>query len=181
MALEKLKSNELLSITRRSINKTLVSVRLESFKLLKKNVKTTTKKLKDKYTETEKATGNTVDALQGSFTFNTKSMPLIDFVSGNKDPIKQKGIPVAKRRRLKVMVRPGSRVQLKQAFIQRANNSIQVFRRVDNKLKRLTAPSTAHIVNSSSDNIKYQIQKYGTERFSTILTRELNAQINKLY
>ena len=58
-----------------------------------------------------------------------KAISMIHFVRGRKEPAKQKGIAVRKRKKLRVQIRPGSTVTLKKSFIAQANKAVQVFRR----------------------------------------------------
>ena len=85
-----------------------------------------------------------LNQIYSSVNTSSKPISLIHFVRGQKAPIPQKGIAVARRKKVVVEVTPGRKVKLQTAFIakSRRGGAVQVFRRDNNdKLIKQSVPS----------------------------------------
>lgn len=73
---------------------------------------------------------------------SNKPISLIHFVRGKKEPANQKGIPVKRRKKLKVQIMRGKTETRPHSFIQRAKGNIQVFNRGSGRnIKKQSVPS----------------------------------------
>lgn len=133
---------------RASIGKALVAGRAYSAQKLRQRLNIKSGMVKSKIGMT-KPTGSSLHSLEGVLSFDTTPQPLIDFVKGNKDVIKQKGIKIKKRRALRVEITKGKIWKMKGAFIQQVKSK-QVFRRgKSGKFYKQSAPSIAHFINEA--------------------------------
>ncbi len=164
--------------TRSAINKAIRSTHKESIIQLKKRLKLTTGKLKKKYIYKTKAKGTTLAALEASVVFSTVPVSMINFVRGNKQAIKQKGIKVSKRRKLRVEITPGKKFHLRKAFIQKGkNNNYHVFKS-DGKGKMIkqSAPSVAHVVTKALDQ---RLKKFMSKRFQIEIKNQMKFRLDR--
>ncbi len=162
--------------TRSAINRTLVSTRKEAVKTLRTrlNIKSTT--LKRKHISLSKVRGGSLSSMTGSINFNDNPMPLLDFVKGHKNIIKQKGIKVKKRRKLKVEVVKGKKITLKTAFIQKVNSK-QVFKRGSSGFKRQAVSSIGTWVSRRA--FKKPIMREARARFNIEFDRQYSFRMDR--
>jgi hypothetical protein len=171
-----LSTREIVSAAKRAINKSLVTMRKESLGMITEKVKVKPSELRKRFIELERA-GSHGSELEGALAFSKEPLHLLRFVKGSKDPIEQKGIPVKRRRKLRVEIAPGQRILLKHAFIQTAN-SPQVFKRgAGGKLKRQSAPSIGFMVEERS--LGERIAAMGQDRLVDVLLQEMEFQVLK--
>lgn len=173
---DKLSQAKLKLAVQRAMNKTVVSIRGHALVEIRKRLNLKESTLRKQYVSIERAVGKgqTLGSLSAAVVFSGRPIPLLLFVKGNKNVIEQKGIPVKRRRKLKVQVVPGKTVTLNGAFIQKGPKSIQVFRR--NKRGGFVAqsvPGVAHTV--SRKGILYNIRRRANTRFRTALDQEISA------
>ena len=147
--LDDAKQKEAFQSARAAINRSLIATRKLSGKLIRRQYKVKKSGLSatdiKKAHRIVKAKGGTLATLRGEVRFLGKPIPLLSFVSGSKSIIEQKGIKVAKRKKLKVEIRPGKKIVLKAAFIGKVHTK-QVFKRGGKGLKRQAGPSIPEIV-----------------------------------
>lgn len=175
-AFKELDSKQLEAAGRRAINRTLLTMRKEAIILITQKVKVKPKELRDRYISLDKP-GSGVSSLQGAIVFSGESLHLMKFVKGDTSPIKQKGIPIKRRRKLKVEITPGKRFVLKGGFIQKANSN-QVFKRGKGRsLIRQTAPSIAFMITDRG--IGEILVTSGQNRLHELLKHELEYQVMK--
>lgn len=173
-AFKELDARQLEAAGRRAINRTLITMRKEAIIEITKRVKIKSKELRERYISLDKPGAN-VSTLEGSIVFSGESLHLMKFVKGDRSPIQQKGIPIKRRRKLKVEITPGKRFILKGGFIQKAN-SPQVFKRGrDSKLIRQTAPSIAFMITDRG--IGEVLLTYGQNRLLTLVKQQLEYQV----
>ncbi len=124
------------------------SIRRNHYKIARKDIKKRMKRI-------NRARGglffnvSAFNQLEAGIAFSNLVFPLIRFVTGKKSPRKQKNIPVAKRSKIKVQVRPGNKVRLDHSFITKGHGAkYQLFRRKGKPKKRhlQTVPSLAHVI-----------------------------------
>jgi len=152
---------------KRGIKRAATAIKTEGIKRIreKRNIKVSL--LRQRFVSQGKVFGNTLDTVRGEVTFSGKSIGLINFVQGRKEPRPQKGIAVRKRRPVRVQVKRGKRTKLKRAFIAKGrNNKYQVF--VRQGKRRL--PLTRKAVNSVSSmvrrpRLRAQLNKRGRDMF----------------
>ena len=128
-----IKTKAVLSGSRSAINKTLVNTRKWLVKMLAREYKLrpsglSRAKLRGKRMRMSKASGARLEQLVGEIKFSVSPESLLQFVTGSKEKIRQKGIKISKRRKLKAEIRPGRKIVLKKAFIQQVRSKA-VFRR----------------------------------------------------
>jgi hypothetical protein len=159
---------------RRSINRTLLTLRKESVQRIPEHLKIKAKTLRDRYIRLNKAQGG--NNYEGSIDFSSEPIPMIEFVKGSKEPIKQKGVKVSRRRKLKVEITPGKRFVLRKGFIQRVLSK-QVFKRPAGKdnFKKQGVPSVGTIVIQRG--IGKDLVDIGAARFSELFVADLNARL----
>ena len=162
---------------RRSINRTMTSTRKETVKLLRQrlNIKAGITKKRD--TRIRKATGGTLDTMEGVLSFSDKPMPMMQFVRGSKDIIKQKGIKVKKRKKVRVEIQRGKKFVMKGAFIQKAKTR-QVFKSdKTGGFYKQSAPSIGEWINRQG--IKMKIEKHAQKVYTKNFEHEFNFRFNK--
>lgn len=166
----------IVAAARFSINRSLLTVRQESIPMIRKNLNMGVTAVR-KRAEIERTRGGGFRSLVGSVDYSVEPVRMIEFVKGSKQPIKQKGIPVRKRRKLKVEVRPGKRIKLPGAFIQR-KKSIQVFRRMGTgRFRKQSVPSIGWVV-FNRDGIHKKLVKVGQDRFKELFFGEVQKRID---
>ena len=176
-AFKELDTNAILSAARRALNRTIVTVRKESFVEIKRHVKVKSGELRKDYTWLEKAKGGGVDSVEAAVHFSRAPLPLLLFVKGSKTPIQQKGIRVKARRRLTVEIQPGKKLKIQSGFIQRVK-SLQVFKRKSSGgLAKQGTPSVAHIVLTKG--IGPRLAQLAQERLNVNVLKELDYQLGK--
>lgn len=160
LKLEKFNDKAITKATRQAINKTVIKLqslvirRLLLMRKLKKG------ELKKRFTSTRKARGNDINAMRGIVEIKGTTVSLIRFVKGSKDPRKQKGISVRKRRPIKVEVIPGRVTRVKGAFIAKGSGGKnQLFRRIDNKLRKKKGKQKGPIAKQASAALSLLIQR----------------------
>jgi len=141
----KLLKNTLLPIAmRQALNKTLSSVVTKTVRKLREEralkavtIKGSTKKGIKGFMKTFKSKGKNINKLKSKMWITGRSIPMIEFVRGSKDPREQKGIPVKRRKKISVRIRPGKTFKKKKLFIAKSNKGRNmVFRRMDNQLRK---------------------------------------------
>jgi hypothetical protein len=172
---EGLTPSEVGKASRRAINRTLLTLRKESIKRIPEKIKIKAKTLRERYITLNKAQGGT--NYEGSIEFSGAPIPLLEFVKGSKEPIKQEGIKIARRRKLKVEITPGKKFTLRKAFIQRVQSK-QVFKRAQGQgnFKKQGAPSVGTVVVQKG--IGKELVDIGASRFQELFVADLNARIN---
>lgn len=170
--------SDILRATRNAINKTLITLRSASTQELRKLIRIRESTLKEKYIWLEKARGGTVNQVEGAIAYSSRAIPLLEFVKGDKSPIKQKGIRIKDRRRIRVEVTPGHSTKLMHAFIQRVR-SVQVFKRKGKRpdFAKQGAPSVGARVNHT--NLGNRLVSMGEVRLIQLLRKELQYQADK--
>lgn len=116
---------------RNALNRSLTKLRTSMLDNIRLHYRVQKKETKDRYMVSQRARGNDIGNMVASLTVKGGAISLIRFLSkARRKPLKQKGIKVSKRKRLRIQVKPGSNVTLPKAFIaQGRNNNMQVFRR----------------------------------------------------
>ncbi len=102
-----------------------------------------------------------------------KPISLIHFVKGAKVAPRQAGIPVNKRKPVKVQINPGRTVTLPRAFIQEARGSVQVFRRgKGGKLIKQSIPAINMVLRKEA--VRDRIYKEAREIYQRRLMHNIN-------
>ena len=165
-----------------AINRSLVTGRKETLKEIHKRIYLNTRiKTKTDFGKNNvkifKASGTNPFNMEGTLAFSSNSLPMLYFARGNVNNIKQKGIKVSKRKKVKIEIFKGKKFTLKKAFIQ-THNSKQVFKRDGNKaMVKQGIPSLSHMVENSrlKDNIRKLMQK----RFANELKSQFKWRLDK--
>lgn len=176
-AIEFIKGDVLEKASRHAINRTLLSLRKESISRIQEKAKIKSTALRERHIALTKASGAFPGGMHGIISFNTNPVPLLEFVRGSKEPVKQKGIPVRKRRALRVEIVPGKVFAVKSAFIQRVMTK-QVFKRVPKgeDFKKQGTRSVGFIVMERG--IAGHLVSYGATRFRELFYRDFQARMS---
>lgn len=130
---------------RYSIGKALIAGRAEAAKSLRERLNIKSGDVKKKIGITKPKAGSFA-SLEGILSFDDTPQPLLDFVKGSKAIISQKGIPIKKRKVLKIEITRGKSFKMKGGFIQKVK-STQVFRRgKSGGFKKQSAPSIGEFI-----------------------------------
>lgn len=130
---------------RTSIGKALIAGRAQAAKGLRERLNIKSGDVKRKIGIT-KPKGSSLFSLEGVISFDDTPQPLLDFVKGNKEIIKQKGVKIRKRRVLRVEITKGKAFKMRGGFIQKVRSK-QVFRRgKSGKFYKQSAPSIAKFI-----------------------------------
>lgn len=176
-ALNELGQKHLFRAVRRSITRSLPTMRAKSVELIKRDLK-----LKPGYirrgTILNKARGSSIFNIEGSIGYDSTPIPLMEFVRGSKAPISQKGIKVKSRRKLRVEIKPGRKVVLAHAFIQKVR-TLNVFKRMhERRLAKQGVHSITHEVFRSYKASR--IAEEGLKKFETEFARDWNVRLEGL-
>lgn len=164
------------SSARFAINRTLLTLRKESIQMIDEKLKLKPRTLREKYISLQKAKGSRLGDLFGVISFSGKPIPLIEFMKGNTEPAPQKGIPVQRRRKVRVEITPGKRFVVPHAFVQRVH-STQIFKR--NKSKGFHKQGIRSVGNLvMTRGIGTQLQAIGQQRFRELFLADLKARID---
>lgn len=146
--LDNLKLKIMGQATRASINKSIRATRTHASKEVRSYLNLKAREFKEDHTKSIMARGSKLESIYGEISFSGHEIPLLKFVTGDKSTIQQKGIPVKKRRTLKVKIRRGKSIKATGAFIQKVRTK-QVFRRGrSGKLYKQSVPSVAHYIRT---------------------------------
>lgn len=175
--LDQMGKNHLFRAVRRGITRSLPTMRREARDLVKRDLK-----LKNgfitKGIEVNKVRGSSIFNVSGSIGLDLKPIPMLEFVRGNKSPISQKGVKIKNRRKLKVEIRPGRKVVLAHAFIQKVR-TLQVFKRKQER--RLAAQGIHSIGQEVFRSYKAnRISEAGLKRFEIEFERDWNVRLQGL-
>jgi len=175
--LDDLKANAAIQAARFSLNRTLLTLRERSVQRIRERLNVKVGVLKKKHLVIDKAKGGSLATMEGLIKYNTTPIPMLEFVSGSKQPRAKKGIPVKKRKPLKARIRPGKTIKLRKAFIADAN-SRQVFKGGKGKgFKKQGVTSVGFIFKKQP--IRTELQILGGRRFTELFTREYARRVDK--
>lgn len=179
--LDEFKTKQVVNAARRAINRSLTGGRKESTDRLSQILRMKKGKIKKENIRISKAKGGSLGTLEGVLSYNTKGLEMLEFVVGSKQPRSQKGIPVRRRRKIKVEVTRGNRRTMPKVFIAKTTGKNRVFRRNpgEKRLYRQHVPSISHFFDTKG-NIKNRTLIHMRRRFEQEFTRELVVRINRL-
>lgn len=172
-----LTKHQMLASGWRAINRSLITLRLESVIQARKVIKLKSGELKSEHIKMLKAKGGSIGSQYGVLSFSPKPIPLLNFVKGSKAPRSQKGIKISRRRPLKYEVIPGRKFRSKSGFIAKVH-TIQVFKRGTNgRLYKQSAPSLAHFLYKHG--VTHRLAAMAVPLLQENLLRELNYRLEK--
>ncbi len=181
--LDEMKSRTVVAAAKATINKTLLSTRKITIKRLGLTYKLKPSGLSKKEVKAGlrliKAKTGPLHTLEGVMTLRGQPIPIIKFISGAKNTIKQKGIKIQKRRKLKAEIRPGKKIILKKAFIQKVR-SIKVFKRGkgEKDFKNQAVASVALIIMRTPNG--NAILTHISRRFNKVFANQMQFRLDKL-
>lgn len=145
--LDEFQQRALVKATRMAMNRSVMSLRTQANRMAREERKLKQGDINKDYFKITKASGNNLGTLHASLEISGKPMSLIRFVLGPAEKFSQAGIKIADRRKVKVEVKPGRKVELKGAFIgEGRSGNFHVFRRRGPKrhpIVKQSAPSLA--------------------------------------
>ena len=179
--LDSIKVKAVLGAARAAINKTLRSTRVFSVKAIAKQYRLKPSGLSRREVKSmmkvKKARGGSLNSLEGQIKYDTTPIPILKFISGAQEIIKQKGIKVKKRRRLRAEIRPGKKILLKGAFIQRVHSK-QVFKRGRAGFKKQGVASIGQVI--MRDRMKILLLNHVASVFEDNFKNQLQFRLDKL-
>lgn len=174
--MENISENVMVEAARVSINRAMVTGRKEAAKSLRAKLNIKARDVKTKI-GIAKARGNNLRSLEGIISFSDIPMPIIDFVRGNTSIIKQKGLKIKKRRKLKVEIVRGKKFVMKGGFIQRVSSK-QVFKRgKSGKFYKQSAPSIAEFI--SRNDLKRPVSKAMIDSFNKNYANQVDFRMKR--
>jgi len=172
--LEDLKRIHIIQSARRAINRALITTRKESVSLYREHLKLKRGDIV-KRTTMNKARGGSLSSMEGSLVFSGIPISLLTFVKGNKDTIKLKGVPIKKRRKLKVEIQPGKKLLVKGGFIQRARTK-QVFKgKKGLGFKKQGTPSLGEVFRKNK--FERKLLPIARQAFTSVFEREIKKRL----
>lgn len=177
-----LKKKALVAATRQAMNKSTTALQTFMNRKVRERRKLKAGLIKRKYFKLKKATGRQLRAMKAGVSVSNKPVSLIHFVRGGKNPTSQKGVPVNRRRKVRVEVTPGRKVTLQSAFIaQGKNGNMQVFRRRHKSRYPLVKQSTPALTKLFNDaGLVRDTRSFAGWRFQKEFTTAFNFQVEKL-
>lgn len=167
--------NIFIGSARRAIDRTVVSARADATKHIRKTVNIKAKDLKNKI-KIGKAKGG-INSLQGFVDFDGAPIPLLEFVTGSNDVPNNKGVPIKKRKVLKIKILKGKSRKLRGAFIAKVHSK-QVFRRGrSGGFYKQSAPSIAEWM--SRNNLRDPVLKRAQDTFNRTFKHEYQFRMSK--
>lgn len=183
-ALDKFQRKELKQAARTAIRRSLVTMRKELTIMFKKEVRLKSSFIKSQIiTKMHKSAVTGRGLVSGSLLISTVPLPLIEFVRGSKERTSQKGIPVKRRKKVRVEIKPGNRFVVRGGWIgQTQSRGLQVLRRgrAQGHLKMQVGPSLGAILLSDRRGVTPKVLQLGQETFTKNLKRELNFRLQRL-
>lgn len=178
---DEFKTKQIVLAARRAMNRALVTARKRNLSLIPRELAIKKGELRKNHIRISKAKGGTIRSLEGDISFNTKGLPMLQFVRGKKQPSKQKGVKIRNRRKLKVMITPGNVRTMPKMFITKSTGGFRAFRRKagTDELKRQHVPSVAFFFDTKG-NIKRDTLNILRGRFEKVFTRELEIRLNTM-
>ncbi len=102
---------------RQAINKSVITVRKDAVERIRKIRALKTGEIKRDFTSVIRAKGSSVEDMEGFVVLSGRSMKLLRFTKGSKEPSNQKGVPIGRRRKLRIEVNPGQTKRRTDVFI----------------------------------------------------------------
>lgn len=162
---------------RRSINRSLPTMRAKSVELVKRDLNLKSSRIRQGI-QLNKARGSSIFNIEGSIAYDSIPVPMLEFVRGAKTPIQQKGVKVKRRRKLKIEIKPGRKVILAHAFIQRVR-TLQVFKRKNER--RLAKQGIHSVAQEVFRSYKAnRIAEEGLKKFESEFQRDWDVRLQGL-
>lgn len=172
---------EIVASARRALQRASIAMRHESLQRLRKQLKIKESTLKNKHIRLHKVVsiGGSLGTLEAVIAFSKQPIPMLEFVKGSKNPVKQKGIPVKRRKRIKVEVVPGRKRTMQSAFIQTVKSK-QVYKRIKatQRFKKQSIPSVGEQVFGKGMYIP--ISKKGIATFHRVFKHEMRVRSGQI-
>lgn len=175
--MDDLGNKDLAAAAKTSINKALIGGRKVMINQIRQDFNLKSMALKKRIL-VKKTSSNSLHSMKGEMIFSGIPISMLEFVVGRKENIKQKGIQVRKRRKLKARVAPGKTFHVKGAFIQNVKSKA-VFRGKgnDRRLRKLSQASVAVIAFRNPR--KKRLEAALIERFDNEFTKQIMWRYNK--
>jgi len=169
--MEEMATKDLVSAARAAMNSSVRRTRQLGSKEIRKRLNLKATEIKKRIVLI-KARGGSLRALEASLIVSGAPISMLNFIVGSKQPIKQKGVAVKKRRKLKARVNPGKTIKLSGAFIQNIQSK-HVFRHKGSgrRARKLSVKSLAKTI------MERQLQKQLDLIFQKRFNREFDKQI----
>lgn len=182
--LNDVQSKALPKANRNALNRSLTTLRNEINNRVRLNYKLKKSDLNKKYLFNLKARGNMVSQQVATLNVSGKAISLINFVpKAKRKPVNQRGIPVKRRRPLRIEIRPGDKRKTK-LFVQKGKGgNLHVFRRNEDAKKpkglmKQSAPSLPELFDKVK-SIRLQSSKEALKTYRKEFDRQFDFFVKK--
>ena len=184
-SLKRLEGKALTTIVKRSMDKGHDSLVKRALQMAQKERYLKQSVIKSRYFRLRKAKGVSLNNLSAALEVSNAKISMANFVKGPRVPRKQKGIPIAKRKRLRFEVRKGRRFKgVGGIFLARGvNKNVHVFRRGPySKVKtRIIKQSLSGFARYFRElRVRNQLTRVGQLAFLKDLTRRFDKRIREI-
>jgi hypothetical protein len=138
--------SDVVGAARSALNNAIRRGKVQGSKDIKRRINMSATEIRKRIT-TIKAKGGSLRSVQAALSFSGVPISMINFIVGNKQPIKQKGKSIRKRRKLKARIKSGTTIRLPGAFIQDIQSK-HVFRHKGKgrRARKISTKSLAKII-----------------------------------
>jgi hypothetical protein len=168
--------------TRKALNKTLDLTRTRMNREFRDERKIKIGELKKRFQKVNRARGNRIAQMIAEVIPSIRSVSLIKFVVGKKEPRRQSGISVRRRRLLRTEVRPGKKLKRAKLFIARGRGgNYQVFQRMRSKrfpIGKRAVPSFAKLFKRTG--MGKRLEAFAGKKWPVEWTRAIEFEMNKI-
>lgn len=180
--LNEVKTRALVRATRKSMNRSLSALQTRANKKAREHRKLKAREIKKDFFNLKKAKGNHLHRIEAELGVSGRPMSLLRFVVGQKEPRRQKGIPMRSRRKVQVEVRPGRKVKLDSAFIAKGKGGKnQVFRRRTKSRAPIVKQSVPALSTLfARKKIETPLRLFARRHFLKEFGRTFDFELNKL-
>lgn len=175
-----MRKEEIPKATRSALNKGMDTQFTGFTKAIRKRRKIKLKDLK-RFVKKRPVRAKNVDRMESRVEISGRKVGTINFVIGKKEPRKQKGISVRKRRRIRIEIKPGRRKVKKDAFIAKGKGGkYQLFQRRTKRSKPIVRQAVTAVSNlARNPSIKDPIQSQSRVAMRREFFRVLNVEFTK--
>lgn len=169
--------------TKRSMIRTKPTMKKESVLMVKKYRKAKSRAITDRFKFKSKLNGNVLSNYEINMEIERKPIRILEFIKGKKEAQKKRGIPVRKRRKLKVEVVPGRARRLPSAFIEKGSGGrLMVLQRQGKRARptrRLTGVYIHHLFaqRALTEPIQKNVGRRVQKEFVAAVTNKMRKRL----
>lgn len=166
---------------KKASNTALRKLSTQANKQLRTRRKLKKSEIKSDYFTEKKAFGTRLTQMRASLEIASKPISLIRFLKGNKSPRPQSGIPVKKRKLLKIEIVPGKTVRTKAFIAKGRNNNNHLFRRrTKNQTPIVKQATKALSVVVTRNKLRRPLERFAGNELNKEFTRVFKVELDKI-